>query len=36
MVFPVICSLYYGGDDLYAIAITAMIAISLGVLTALR
>ena len=22
MVFPVICSLYYGEDDLYAIAIT--------------
>jgi trk system potassium uptake protein TrkH len=30
MVFPVICSLYYGEDDLYAIAVTGVIAIALG------
>ena len=32
MVFPVICSLYYGEDDLYAIAITGSITIGLGLL----
>ncbi|MGD9349656.1 MAG: potassium transporter TrkG [Desulfobacterales bacterium] len=31
MVFPVICSLYYKEDDLFAIAITGMIAIGIGV-----
>ncbi len=31
MVFPVICSAYYKEDDLFAIAITGMIAIGLGV-----
>jgi trk system potassium uptake protein TrkH len=30
MVLPLICSLYYGEDDLMAIAITAMVAILLG------
>jgi trk system potassium uptake protein TrkH len=30
MVFPLICSLYYKEDDLYAIAITAIIIISIG------
>ena len=31
MVFPVICSLYYQEDDLFAIAITGVISIALGV-----
>jgi trk system potassium uptake protein TrkH len=31
MVFPVICSVYYKEDDLFAIAITGVIAIGLGV-----
>ncbi|MGD9086530.1 MAG: potassium transporter TrkG [Desulfobacterales bacterium] len=31
MVFPVICSVYYKEDDLFAIAVTGMIAIGLGV-----
>ncbi len=30
MVFPLICSLYYGEGDLYAIAVTGCIAIGLG------
>ena len=30
LVFPLICSLYYGEDDLYAIAVTGCIAIGLG------
>ena len=30
MVFPLICSLYYGEDDLYAIFITGAITVSLG------
>ena len=30
MVFPLICSLYYGEDDLYAIAITGIITFGLG------
>lgn len=30
MVFPLICSLYYGENDLYAITITALISIGLG------
>ena len=30
MVFPVICSLYYKEDDLYALAITGIITIGLG------
>jgi trk system potassium uptake protein TrkH len=30
MVFPLICSLYYGEDDLYALAITGIITIGLG------
>ena len=32
MVFPVICSLYYGEDDLHAIAITGVITIGLGLM----
>ncbi|MGD8992442.1 MAG: potassium transporter TrkG, partial [Desulfobacterales bacterium] len=31
MVFPVICSLYYKEDDLFALAITAMVTFGLGV-----
>ena len=30
MAFPAICSLYYGKDDLYAIVITGVITIVLG------
>ena len=30
MVFPLICSLYYREDDLYAIAITGIVTIGLG------
>jgi trk system potassium uptake protein TrkH len=30
MVFPLICSLYYGEDDLFAIAITGVITVALG------
>ena len=30
MVFPLICSLYYNEDDLYAITVTAIITIGLG------
>ena len=30
MVFPLICSLYYREDDLYALAITGIITIGLG------
>ena len=32
MVFPLICSLYYGENDLYAITITGLITIGLGLL----
>ena len=31
MVFPAICSLYYKEDDLFAIVITGIIALGLGV-----
>ena len=30
MVFPLICSMYYGEDDLYAIAVTGAITVGLG------
>ena len=30
MIFPMICSLYYQEDDLYAITVTAIITIALG------
>ena len=30
MVFPVFCSLYYGGDDLPALAVTALLSMGLG------
>ena len=30
MVFPLICSLYYGEDDLFAIAVTGVITVGLG------
>ena len=30
MVFPLICSLYYGEDDLYALTVTGVISIALG------
>ncbi len=33
MLFPIICSLYYGEDDLYAISITAIILVGLGYLS---
>jgi Trk-type K+ transport system membrane component len=31
MVFPLICSLYYGEDDLYALVVSAIVTIGLGV-----
>ena len=30
MIFPIICSLYYGEDDLYALTVTGILTISLG------
>jgi trk system potassium uptake protein TrkH len=36
MSLPVICSLYYGGDDLFALSITAFMTILIGLPLFLR